>query len=49
MRGVILSLFGALLIFTVKITDVFYSLMIQLKVKAKYAYSFMAAIRMVPS
>lgn len=48
MRGVILSLFGALLIFTVKITDVFYSLMIQLKVKAKYAYSFMAAIRMVP-
>ena len=48
MRGVILSLFGALVIFTTKITDVFYSLMIQLKVKPKYAYSFMAAIRMVP-
>ena len=48
MRGVILSLFGALVIFTSKITDVFYALMIQLKVKPKYAYSFMAAIRMVP-
>ncbi|WP_250129868.1 energy-coupling factor transporter transmembrane protein EcfT [Jeotgalicoccus sp. WY2] len=48
MRGVTLSLFGALVIFTSKITDVFYALMIQLKVKPKYAYSFMAAIRMVP-
>ena len=48
MRGIILSLFGALVIFTSKITDVFYALMIQLKVKPKYAYSFMAAIRMVP-
>lgn len=48
MRGVILSLFGALVIFTSRITDVFYALMIQLKVKPKYAYSFMAAIRMVP-
>ena len=48
MRGVILSLFGALVIFTSKITDVFYALMRQLKVKPKYAYSFMAAIRMVP-
>lgn len=48
MRGVILSLFGALVIFTTKITDVFYALMIQLKVKPKYAYSFMAAIRIVP-
>lgn len=48
MRGVTLSLFGALVIFTTKITDVFYALMIQLKVKPKYAYSFMAAIRMVP-
>lgn len=48
MRGIILSLFGALVIFTTKITDVFYSLMIQLKIKPRYAYSFMAAIRMVP-
>lgn len=48
MRGIILSLFGALVIFTTKITDVFYALMIQLKIKPKYAYSFMAAIRMVP-
>src|SRR5699024_11585837 len=47
MRGIILSLFGALVIFTMKITDVFYALMIQLKIKPKYAYSFMAAIRMV--
>src|SRR5699024_3841691 len=30
------------------ITDVFYSLMQQLGLKPKYAYSFMAAVRMVP-
>lgn len=48
MRGVILSLFGALVIFTLRITDVFYALMIHFKVKAKYAYSFMAAINMIP-
>lgn len=48
MRGVILSLFGALVIFTLKITDVFYALMIHFKIKSKYAYSFMAAINMIP-
>lgn len=48
MRGLALSFFGTLIIFTTRITDVFYSLMQQLKVKPKYAYSFMAAIRMVP-
>lgn len=48
MRGVILSLFGALIIFTTRITDIFYALMIHLKLPPKYAYSFMAAIRMVP-
>lgn len=48
MRGLALSFFGALIIFTTKITDIFYSLMIQLKLKPKFAYSFMAAIRMVP-
>ena len=48
MRGLTLSFFGALVIFTTKLTDVFYSLMIQLKLKPKFAYSFMAAIRMVP-
>ena len=48
MRGLTLSFFGALVIFTTKLTDVFYSLMIQLRLKPKFAYSFMAAIRMVP-
>ncbi|WP_020008617.1 energy-coupling factor transporter transmembrane component T family protein [Salinicoccus albus] len=48
MRGLALSFFGALIIFTTRITDVFYSLMQQLRIKPKYAYSFMAAIRMVP-
>lgn len=48
MRGLVLSLFGALIIFTTKITDIFYSLMIQAKLKPKFAYSFMAAVRMAP-
>lgn len=48
MRGLTLSFFGALIIFTTKITDIFYSLMIQARLKPKFAYSFMAAIRMVP-
>ncbi|WP_411844113.1 energy-coupling factor transporter transmembrane component T family protein [Salinicoccus sp. HZC-1] len=48
MRGLVLSFFGAVIIFTTRITDVFYSLMQQLKIKPKYAYSFMAAVRMVP-
>ncbi len=48
MRGLTLSFFGALIIFSTRLTDVFYSLMIQLRLKPKFAYSFMAAIRMVP-
>lgn len=48
MRGLVLSFFGAVIIFTTRITDVFYSLMQQLGLKPKYAYSFMAAVRMVP-
>ncbi|WP_231577039.1 energy-coupling factor transporter transmembrane component T family protein [Salinicoccus sediminis] len=48
MRGLAVSFFGALIIFTTRITDVFYSLMQQLSLKPKYAYSFMAAVRMVP-
>lgn len=48
MRGVVLSLFGALIVFTTKLTDVFYSLMQQGGLKPKFAYAFMAAIRMVP-
>ena len=48
MRGLTPVVFGALVIFTTKLTDVFYSLMIQLRLKPKFAYSFMAAIRMVP-
>lgn len=48
MRGVTLSLFGALIIFTTRLTDIFYSLMTQAKLKPKFAYSFMSAIRMAP-
>ncbi|GAB3070170.1 energy-coupling factor transporter transmembrane component T family protein [Salinicoccus sesuvii] len=48
MRGIVLSLFGALVVFTTKLTDVFYSLMQQGGLKPKFAYAFMAAIRMVP-
>ena len=48
MRGITLSFFGALIVFTTRITDVFYSLMQQGRLKPKYAYSFMAAVRMVP-
>lgn len=48
MRGFVLSLFGSLIIFTTRITDVFYSLMQQLKLPPKFAYAFMAGIRMVP-
>lgn len=48
MRGLVLSFFGAVIIFTTRITDVFYSLMQQLGLKPTYAYSFMAAVRMVP-
>lgn len=48
MRGFVLSSLGSLIIFTTKITDVFYSLMQQLKLPPKFAYAFMAGIRMVP-
>ncbi|SEV82147.1 energy-coupling factor transport system permease protein [Aliicoccus persicus] len=48
MRGFVMSSFGSLIIFTTKITDVFYSLMQQVKLPPKFAYAFMAGIRMVP-
>lgn len=48
MRGFVMSMLGSLIIFTTKITDVFYSLMQQLRLSPKFAYSFMAGIRMVP-
>ncbi|MFC3419659.1 energy-coupling factor transporter transmembrane component T family protein [Salinicoccus hispanicus] len=48
MRGVVLSFFGALIVFTTRLTDVFYSMMQQGRLKPKFAYAFMAAIRMVP-
>lgn len=48
MRGFVMSLLGSLIIFTTKLTDVFYSLMQQLRLSPKFAYSFMAGIRMVP-
>lgn len=48
MRTITVSFFGLCIAFTSEIIKVFYSLMQHLKVKPKYAYAFMAAIRMVP-
>lgn len=48
LRTLTVSFFGLCIAFTSEIVKVFYSLMQHLKVKPKYAYAFMAAIRMVP-
>lgn len=48
LRTLTVSFFGLCIVFTSEIVKVFYSLMQHLKVKPKYAYAFMAAIRMVP-
>ncbi len=48
MRSFVVTLYGMAIAFTTRIVMIFYSLMINLKLKPKYAYGFMAAIRMVP-
>ena len=48
MRTITVSMFGILIALTSQIVMIFYSLMQHLKVKPKFAYAFMAAIRMVP-
>lgn len=48
LRTITVSFFGLSIAFTSEIVKVFYSLMQHMKVKPKYAYAFMAAIRMVP-
>ncbi|TDM02263.1 energy-coupling factor transporter transmembrane component T family protein [Macrococcus carouselicus] len=48
LRTITVSSLGLCIAFTTQIVMVFYSLMQHLKVKPKFAYAFMAAIRMVP-
>ncbi|MDN8883560.1 CbiQ family ECF transporter T component, partial [Staphylococcus aureus] len=43
-----ISFFGILIALTSQVVMIFYILMQHLKVKSKDAYSFMAAIRMIP-
>lgn len=48
LRAVLFAILGLIFAFTTRPVFLFYSLMQQLKVKPKYAYSFMASIRMIP-
>ncbi|MCE4956547.1 energy-coupling factor transporter transmembrane component T family protein [Macrococcoides caseolyticum] len=48
LRTLTVSFFGLCIAFTSEVVKIFYSLMQHLKVKPKYAYAFMAVIRMVP-
>ncbi|TDM14224.1 energy-coupling factor transporter transmembrane component T family protein [Macrococcus bovicus] len=48
LRTLTVSCLGLTIAFTTQIVMIFYSLMQHLKVRPKYAYAFMAAIRMVP-
>ena len=47
-RGIIFAELGIVFALTTRPVFLFYSLMQQLKLKPKYAYSFMAAIRLIP-
>lgn len=47
-RALIFALFGLTFSLTTRPVFLFYSLMQQLKLKPKYAYSFMAGIRLIP-
>lgn len=47
-RGIIFATLGILFSLTTRPVFLFYSLMQQVKLKPKYAYSFMAAIRLIP-
>lgn len=48
LRTIAVSSFGFSIAFTTEVVMIFYSLMQHLKVKPKYAYAFMASIRMMP-
>lgn len=48
LRTIAVSSFGFAIAFTTEVVLIFYSLMQHLKVKPKYAYAFMASIRMMP-
>ncbi|MCG3401514.1 energy-coupling factor transporter transmembrane protein EcfT [Staphylococcus massiliensis] len=48
LRTMTMTFYGVVIAFTSQIVMVFYSLMQNLKLKPKFAYAFMAAIRMVP-
>ncbi|WP_414055657.1 energy-coupling factor transporter transmembrane component T family protein [Macrococcus equi] len=48
LRTLTVSFYGLSIAFTSEVVKIFYSLMQHLKIKPKYAYAFMAAIRMVP-
>ncbi|MCA1062822.1 energy-coupling factor transporter transmembrane component T [Rossellomorea sp. AcN35-11] len=47
-RAFVFAVLGLLFVITTKPVLLFYSLMQQMKVKPKYAYSFMAAFRLIP-
>ncbi|MDC3418057.1 energy-coupling factor transporter transmembrane component T family protein [Aquibacillus salsiterrae] len=47
-RGMVFAILGVVFSLTTRPVLLFYSLMQQLKLKPKYAYSFMAAIRLLP-
>lgn len=47
-RGLVFAILGVVFSLTTRPVLLFYSLMQQLKLKPKYAYSFMAAIRLIP-
>ncbi len=47
-RGILFATLGVIFSLTTRPVLLFYSLMQQLKLKPKYAYSFMAAVRLIP-
>lgn len=47
-RGIVFAVIGVVFSLTTRPVFLFYSLMQQVKVKPKYAYSFMAAVRLLP-
>ncbi|WP_077624588.1 energy-coupling factor transporter transmembrane component T family protein [Sediminibacillus massiliensis] len=47
-RGLVFAVLGVIFALTTRPVYLFYSLMQQLKLRPKYAYSFMAAVRLVP-
>nr|WP_153735577.1 energy-coupling factor transporter transmembrane component T [Aquibacillus halophilus] len=47
-RGIVFAALGIIFALTTRPVYLFYSLMQQLKLKPKYAYSFMAAFRLIP-